>query len=782
MRNTGRLGAALALLLAACGTERVVADLGTTGTAGGACYPNGTCNAGLACGADRRCASLDGGVPVRDGAASIVDGPPGSCAPGKDSDGDGLGDLVEGCAQRRDSDADGLPDYLDGDSDGDGVSDAIEGGASGAAGAPRDTDQDGYPDYVDLDSDGDGLPDAVEDRNGDGRVGCCRATCGEKLAGCPDVAAGACAAGQSCEQGACKPVAALACARGESSAVAVDTFGLGTDRLVGNGICDASQASLEVKRDTDADLALAVSGKPTWQKVSIAGVGKETAAFCVDYAGADGAVAGVVAIAPTTAKTLEEAFPQVLNALASLAAVDPGPAPSPGAPPPTPSPKLQLRSQPAASKTHDGLPLYAGALLDITLKDATDPSTARARILAALLGLPGGALTGLPAPFGVPTDGYLVRLSLVLRADGRVAYVVAVTPRAQFEDPTKRTAALSLELADGSALAAAAAKLGRGCEGQVVEKAPMLDLIWVGDESGSMYERLKKLQLGLPAVLAGLAASGIDFRVGVTNLIDPNGTGGSKAGVGKFCSVATTNQSDDGGPDRFLAANELATIAGCVANPPGYEGGSEYGLTNALEAIKRHLPRADGDPTKLRKGAEVAILVVSDEMSNELSKVISYNEARRCPLAPDKTSQLATIVQPFLDAFTGKSDPETRATFYVVGATCADASGCDGMGADVPYGYQEVMAATGGAQVTLCGDVVANVRAALEKMLRQLKPILLEGRPITSSLRVTLDGKELVRGGSPGFAFEAGSGALRFVGLTLKKGSRIVVSYQTWTK
>lgn len=77
-----------------------------------------------------------------------------------DSDGDGILDEIEGTG---DPDNDGRPNYLDLDSDGDGLPDAIEGAG--------DPDGDGMPNFLDLDSDGDGISDFMEsaaDLDGDG--------------------------------------------------------------------------------------------------------------------------------------------------------------------------------------------------------------------------------------------------------------------------------------------------------------------------------------------------------------------------------------------------------------------------------------------------------------------------------------------------------------------------------------------------------------------------------------------------------------------------------------
>lgn len=117
-----------------------------------------------------------------------------------DSDGDGLVDQYDSDNGGReqptpDSDGDGKPDYLDKDSDNDGISDLIEGQNGQNFASPRGTDtdgdgiddalgpqqsgtskslpdfdNDGIPDYIDRDSDGDGKDDTDEafDFDGDG--------------------------------------------------------------------------------------------------------------------------------------------------------------------------------------------------------------------------------------------------------------------------------------------------------------------------------------------------------------------------------------------------------------------------------------------------------------------------------------------------------------------------------------------------------------------------------------------------------------------------------------
>jgi uncharacterized repeat protein (TIGR01451 family) len=82
-----------------------------------------------------------------------------------DDDNDGILTKTElgagGAASPQDSDGDGIKDYLDADDDNDGVPTKDELGAGGAA-AAQDTDSDGKVDYLDVDDDNDGVLTANE--------------------------------------------------------------------------------------------------------------------------------------------------------------------------------------------------------------------------------------------------------------------------------------------------------------------------------------------------------------------------------------------------------------------------------------------------------------------------------------------------------------------------------------------------------------------------------------------------------------------------------------------
>ena len=59
-------------------------------------------------------------------------------------------------------------------------------------------------------------------------------------------------------------------------------------------------------------------------------------------------------------------------------------------------------------------------------------------------------------------------------------------------------------------------------------------------------------------------------------------------------------------------------------------------------------------------------------------------------------------------------------------------------------------------------------------------PLILERQPISSTLQVTIEGQAVDRNRKTGFSYFQGSNSLSMHGQTLKKGTRIIVAYQSW--
>jgi hypothetical protein len=741
------------------------ADIGV-GNQGGPCYPNDTCNAWLTCqngicvkpgdddaGAD----SFPGDWMVPD--KMVVDAPPGACAPGKDSDGDGIGDIDEGCLLKLDSDSDGAPNYLDTDSDNDGIPDSVEGAT--------DTDKDGYPDYVDLDSDNDGLADKLEDLNGDGHLGCCRDTCGQSIPGCP---AGQCGAGQTCDPGGkCTPPAHLACSKGESSPKKKDTFGFGTDKNLGNTICSPKSPTnpdgrkpIQLRKSTAGDWQVALEVASKYSDLQISGAAAKEAAAAIDDDGAATEVAGFVLSRPLTAglPTVQDEQTALMGAINTT--------------PPGGSAVVTVVGSGIQGKTHDGFDAIRGTYLSLNVSSPATVSVIRNELVATLLGKSPSALSNLPAPFGGSHSELVIRLATVRRSD-RLLVMGAVAGKNNYADVNRSTGFVVDDLSGGTALAKGSAKVSAECDGNQIDALPKADIIWVVDESGSMEDNRQDIVNNANNFFSRALASGLDFRMGVTNVCDPGGS--HKSAVGKFCSKVSSNTNDDGGVDRFLLPGEQTIFSSCIKNPPGYEGGSEYGLVNAMEAVKHHLPRAANSPAQIRTDAKLVIIVVTDEIPQSLTTVIgSYTEYKKCTLAPATQTAVDTVLQPYLQLFTGATNPGAQAIFNVIGGTCNNA--CN---ADVAHGYKELAQQLGGQIADVCQKSLgASLQVMIDGVVGAASPVKLTHVPITTSMTATLDGQVIKRSRKSGFVYAAASNTLAFINVKYGKGSVVIASYSRW--
>lgn len=684
-----------------------------------------------------------------------------------------------------------LPDYIDTDSDGDGISDAIE-LSLGSSPVTIDTDVDGYADLLDLDSDNDGVLDQIEDPDGDGRVGCCLRSCGESIPGCPEVGPAACGAGQQCSGGpggTCEPQLALECARGESDRTSRDSFGLGIDQRIGNAICAPVSAlnpqgrrAVEVHTSEQGDwsVALPVGLSGPYHDLTLGGAKPVEAAAvfhqALSRAGEDH-LFGFVASSSSSAVTAKQdmdTFIQELSAGSSLQGE--------GA--------VRLRASGAIGRTADGYSVVRNLIVDIHAENVSLAGM-RQLVLSAIYR---GQRPVSGWPQGLPSfksADYVLRISAILRAEqAQIVYMGAVTIADKRSKPNTRVDLLSEDMANGSALQRAGQTVGDLCTTQVVRQgSPPVDIIWVVDESGSMVDNRDNIANNAESFYSLAESSGLDFRMGVTNVVAKTsslwGENGSRQNtVGRFCSVISTQTDHPGGPDRFLSPSERDVFSACIRNPPGEEPGNEHGLVNAMEALRRHLPRAATDPGRIRIGADVVVIVGTDELPiyfSSLAGLSRYTE--QCELPADVTAKVEQELKPWVDLFTGVTDPAIRATFHVIGGLCS--SDCASVGdsqPDIAHGYLELAQATGGQAFDLCqAELGPSLQLILEEILARASPLKLPEVPVSSSLSVSLDGKVLARDRLKGFNYHAPTNALVITGYgRLEAGSVVSISYTRW--
>jgi hypothetical protein len=727
--------------------------------------------------------------------------------PTADEDGDGIPNGDEGCLYQRDTDGDKIPDWQDFDSDEDGIYDSIEKGektsdgkCQGASapkdGWPCDSDGDGVPDYLDVDSDGDGLLDKEEDANGDGLLGCCLVKCnqpGTKQTNDCTLTDDGCGSGQTCESGTCTPAVHFKCSNGETDPTRKDTFGDGTlDNERGTFICrDATEdrpqgrKPIQLRQNATGDWHVALEKTAMYGELNIANAGPKEAAGAIDEKDTSAEVAGFVISRDTDKANVQDELTQILQAINTKV---------PGG-----SGTVSQRASGTQVKSHDLFDSIQGTILDLSLSTASNVSTVRNELIGTLMNKQMAELGNLPSPYGSSHTEFVIRFvsvkrfefkkdaqgNLVTDADGypvdsgdtnqwRLVVMGAVSSKNNYQDPNRVTGFIVDDLSNGTALARSGDKVFNECDVGTISSLPVADIIWVVDESGSMSDNRDDIVNNANNFFSRALSSGLDFRMGVTNVCSP--TGSYSAQVGKFCSKVSTNNQDDGGVDRFLLPSEQTIFSSCIKNPPGYEGGSEYGLVNAKEAVKKHLPRAATAPDKIRGDAKLVIIVATDEVPQSLSSTLGYSSYDTCTLDSALQTKVNTAVQPYLDLFTGATDPEAAAMFHVIGGVCNNSCG-----ADIAHGYKELAQNLGGQIGDVCQKDLGNtLQVIIDSIVAGASPLKLEYVPISSSLAVAMDGTEIQRSRTNGFDYRSSANSLVFINVKYKKGSEVIASYKRW--
>ena len=733
------------------------------------------------------CALLAGGGPLlsgcsesafnngTDGTVRYDSGGGGPCKAGQDSDGDGIPDEVEGCGNPpTDTDVDGIPDYLDTDSDNDGVPDSAEGAG--------DIDGDGIPNFQDNDSDGDGINDGDEDLNGDGLLGCCLKTCGELRKDCPSVGPTECGPGQTCQNGACTPPVDFLCSNGESDPKTDSTFPGGKkDTELPTFVChkpnEQGQKGLkpiDFRSSAVGNWKIALEQGTLYGEALIAGVAGKEAAASFDMSGPE-AVAGFVLSKPVppgsdVSALAAEVIQGITARLAGKSTV------------------TQVSSG-SARTSHDKFPTIVSAQLAVTMSKAVRPPEVRNGLFAAILEK---AVTQLPPPtYGPVETGHVVRLQVLLRPDDRIIVAGAVGAASMVANVKVATGIILDDLSNGTGLATSSDSDTVECDAFVIDATPVADIIWVVDESGSMNDNRDDVVNNAADFFSRAVATGLDFRMAVAGMksMAVSGTIG-----GKFCSRVSTNTSDDGGTDRFLLPSEEAIFKGCVKNPPYYEGGSEYGLAHSYEAVARHLPRKAGDPTKIRPGATLVVIIATDEAPLELKGSTKYNNqtgflsssdysasSGKCVLDAAKQGQMAAYLQAWYDLYQGK-DPkfgaEAKTIVHLIGGLCN--STCS---VEIAHGYLELVKATGGITADVCQkNLGTSMQLIIDSIIGAASPAVLQYVPISASLAVAVGSQQLERSREKGFDYSAASNTLIFIGVPINKGTQVVASYRRYVK
>jgi hypothetical protein len=723
----------------------------------------------LATGALCACGGSGSGRPPD---ADAGPGAPGACAITADDDGDCIGNGAEGCTLTppADRDGDGVPNHLDEDADGDGISDRIEVGPDCAT--PRDTDGDSLVDYLDEDTDNDGVPDRYEDRNGDGRIGACRDAC-TTPGNCDATQGEHCSLAIDGSGGTC---VSLACLGAESDPRNADSDADGTpDASEGTFICNP-------RDDSSNPFGLAPVGYVDARNTSYPGAGWRIA---LDF----GATHGQVVLDGPAALEGESAYAfDIGDSVAGFLATRPASELPDAVAAVSTEAVRALAAVPALAQVlvrSAGVPATAPGGADAIIRTTVVASTIQPMTAAAVRDAVVPALLArAPETVTVPMlaadatgSAFVITFQTVLRRDPTGAtkpvaqYTGAVVPLAIHDDPGSIAALHADDLANGSALAPSGADEATECLRDEVPAAAPVDMIWVVSESAAAQPVRARLAALASAVLAQAKARGLDVRMGVTDMRAP----GDLDDAGRF-----TARAAGGTGDRWLLAGDADAFAAALRDPSGPDAAApddQHGLTQALAAVTRHLPRSAGDAQRIRPGAAVVVVLVSGDKPQEIEDGTTLANGNRSP-TPAEEAQIAAVLAPYLAAL-GQEGVQV----HLLGEPLPfDAPACVSA-REHAFGYYPLVETTGGVVGSICQeDLAPTLTLMLDAVAARVSPVTLPHRPITTSLAVTRDHVLVPRSRSIGWSY--GGGADTIVLLGQPSGASgpgdLVVAYRRW--
>jgi hypothetical protein len=708
------------------------------------------------------------------------------CQAGVDSDNDGLDDACE-CLLgtdpfNPDTDGDGLLDGEEAvgctlvgntdprraDTDGDGLSDGDEVLVHMTNPLKRDTDDDGVEDGPEVasgcmdplnpDTDGDSLPDGVEDANGDGRLGVCPNRMYEPV-----------------------------CAQGESDPCKFDTTGNGTSdaqdtvfrRCLPEDLQNLVQPLLLTSVSGDYQLAL----QPDMSSAQATSSAQPTLGAHVFNDSVNG-WAGFITTIPNPAPNGNTY--QIADSIFATTRTIPG---YNGA---------TRRSSGRQITTHDGHSAIVDVAVD--LPAGLSPTEARDAVLARLTNA-NDLSHSLPAIAGDAANPTLFFYEIISRSPQQIVVAGAFAPFSRWNDSALATGWRISDVVGGTAIASSSEQLVPDCVSYLVTTQPKVDIIISMDNSGSMADERNALVNFASDLVTLLNNANLDWRIGVVSVacnsikndmalpqdfrdLFPAAGGGLFPSPNVPCPSlpfgggGSTNQSN-GRLEGGNFTTDLQTIRQRINGTS--TTASEYTMTMGIAGVARALPRQPNAPDKIRDGAAVVILAVTDEEDEFFNTTIT-NNPRTNNITPQQRMQIETTAAPFVNYLL---NPELNTTAFglygVPGDNCITA-------ADISWGVHEIVNGTGGTGGSICqADIINSMRSIINATAGLASALRLRGSPVAPSLLVrhaqvaTGNLIDVTRSRANGFDYDATVNRLNFYGMSAPQtNDRVVVPYLRW--
>ncbi|MGE6756664.1 adventurous gliding motility lipoprotein CglD [Corallococcus interemptor] len=229
---------------------------------------------------------------------------------------------------------------------------------------------------------------------------------------------------------------------------------------------------------------------------------------------------------------------------------------------------------------------------------------------------------------------FKIQAQYVHRSNNSVVVVVAITPAARYNESATGSLFTTADTAGGSALAQFGDADAVQCE-VFTGNTAVVDFLFVVDDSGSMATSQTFLAGAAAAVANKLANATLDWRLGmVTTAYTGNGTNNGvlrafTQNVDQFKAWLTQNATCNTTTQvcQTSASSPLPNTT-CTSNKECWVGIGGDGTERPLEAARKainDLTAAGGTPqTRIRPGAKVVVVVLTDTRDQSGSSVADY--------------------------------------------------------------------------------------------------------------------------------------------------------------
>lgn len=425
---------------------------------------------------------------------------------------------------------------------------------------------------------------------------------------------------------------------------------------------------------------------------------------------------------------------------------------------------LRVRAPGVNVTSHDGHDTVANTVIVFTSGFPQDIAQVRNTVVANLLGR---ATTLFTFPAFIGHSGSEFVLSFATQVRGGMSVIMGAVALVSDYDVGGYVGIQVADAANGTGLAETTAATTGECQTESLSELPRADIIWVLDDSGSMWDERSNIANNAANFYNFAGTYSLDFRMGVVNM-DPDNNG-------ILCTA------DGQSNDYFLTPANLTEFQACVLEPWGSLSSvtTEHGVTQAYNAVLNHLPRANA-PNRIRPDAQLAVIYVSDEAAQEVKD--------DCGAGPWSAACVAGVIAPTLNLLQGSSDPEGVGTAHAI--TQPAPLGCSSGFSEPGTGYLELVQGTGGQVHSICeADLGPAMLRILEEIIAGATPVVLAQEPISASLAVAKENKSttpstmdrLERSRTFGFDYRVGPNGLVFIGQDFTQlPYHLIISYDRW--